>query len=50
MTIIIQNLNHAQGTIIPFDSEQWQINQGEVIDYMGQKALKGSATLKDIVF
>ena len=50
VTIIMQNLNYAQRNIIPFDSEQWQIDQGEILDYMGRKALKGSATLKDITF
>jgi len=37
-------------TLAPFDSDQWQIQRGELVDYMGQKALKGSAELKDLIF
>lgn len=40
----------AQSVSVPFDSDKWQIRAGEVVDYLGQKAFKGMANLKDVDF
>ena len=41
---------HAQGEIVDFDSERWDILDGEVVEHLGRKALLGTATLKDVQF
>ncbi len=40
----------AQENAIDFDSDQWEISAGKVIDYMGRKSLYGTAILKDVEF
>ena len=36
--------------IIPFDSENWDMTQGKVVQYLGRDALSGTAKLNDIEF
>ena len=40
----------SQSVSVPFDSDKWQIRFGETTEHLGQKAFKGSATLKDVEF
>lgn len=47
--LIICNSLSAQISV-PFDSDQWLIQRGEIVDFMGQKSLKGNASLKDVEF
>ena len=42
---------HAQTDIIGFDSDKWTLQRGsKVVDYLGRKSLRGTATLKDVEF
>ncbi len=40
---------NAQQDIIEFDKEKWHL-QGQVVDHLGQKSLRGRAILKDMEF
>lgn len=40
----------AQDGIIPFDSPRWQMDNAKTVDHLGQKALMGTAFLKDSEF
>jgi len=35
---------------IPFDSDKWQIYNGEIVEHLGRQALTGTAFLKDVNF
>jgi DNA-binding beta-propeller fold protein YncE len=39
-----------QTAVIAFDSEDWTITSGRIVDHLGRKALAGSAFLKDVDF
>lgn len=36
--------------IIAFDSEEWTISNGRIVDHLGRQALAGSASLRDVDF
>ena len=36
------------GQVISFNSDQWQITNGKMVDHLGRKALKGTAILKNV--
>ena len=38
----------AQEGAVPFDSGRWSIVSGQIVDYLGRKALIGSAYVKDV--
>jgi sugar lactone lactonase YvrE len=40
----------VRGETIPFDSPRWQMANARVVDYLGQKAIIGTAFLKDVEF
>jgi hypothetical protein len=40
----------ARGETIPFDSPRWQMANARIVDHLGQKALIGTAFLKDVEF
>jgi hypothetical protein len=40
----------AQAETIPFDSPRWQMANAQIVDYLGQKAMMGTAFLKDAEF
>ena len=40
----------AQDDIIAFDSEKWTLVSGEIVEYLGRKALAGAAVLNDVEF
>jgi sugar lactone lactonase YvrE len=39
-----------QTAVIAFESEDWTITNGRIVDHLGRKALAGSAFLKDVDF
>ena len=39
-----------QTAVIPFESEDWTITSGSIVDHLGRKALAGLALLKDVEF
>ena len=40
----------AQEGLIPFSSDRWNIQSGEITEYLGKECLSGRASLEDIVF
>jgi hypothetical protein len=40
----------AQNDIIDFESDRWELKDGEIVEYLGRTCLSGYATLKDVVF
>ncbi|MCJ7581393.1 MAG: SMP-30/gluconolactonase/LRE family protein [Candidatus Aminicenantes bacterium] len=40
----------AQEEVINFDSERWTLYSAQIVDYLDQKALRGAAILKDVMF
>jgi hypothetical protein len=40
----------AQNDIVDFESDQWIIRNGQVIEHLGRKSLVGNAYLKDVEF
>jgi sugar lactone lactonase YvrE len=49
LLILLINSTISAGTI-KFDSDKWELKDAEIIQYLGRKALMGSAILKDIEF
>jgi len=43
-------IQEAQGEVIPFTSERWDLANAKVIDHLGRQALMGTAFLKDVAF
>jgi len=41
---------NAQETVVPFNSENWQIFSGKVVEHMGRQSLMGSAALTEVEF
>ena len=49
--ILLVSLAWAQDEIVDFDSGRWELQPGsKIVEYLGQKSLRGSAVLKDVVF
>ena len=44
------HLIYSQSNIVEFDSSKWNIINGEQKEYLGRKALRGFAILKDVEF
>lgn len=42
--------SHAEGGVVPFDSDRWVTDKAEVVDYLGRKCLQGTAWLEDVAF
>jgi len=40
----------AQEEAVSFDSARWTLYNAEIVDYLDQKALRGAAILKDVMF
>ena len=40
----------AQASVLEFTPDRWVLNNAEVKEHLGRKALEGSAYLKDVVF
>jgi DNA-binding beta-propeller fold protein YncE len=40
----------AEGEIIPFDEQHWDLTGAQVVEHLGRTALAGSAVLKDVEF
>lgn len=40
----------AQTKTIPFDSDQWELQNAEIVEHMGRKCLAGSGFLKNLEF
>jgi sugar lactone lactonase YvrE len=40
----------AQGGIVDFDSDRWELVDAEIVEHLGRKALLGTAILKDVQF
>lgn len=41
---------YPQEEIIDFESDRWMLIDSKVVEHLGQKSLRGSAVLKDVVF
>jgi len=47
---LILTFNSKSQEIITFDSDQWQIYNGKIVEHLGRQALTGIAFLKDLDF
>ncbi len=41
---------HAEGGIVDFETDRWELVDAEVVEHLGRKALLGTAILKDVQF
>jgi len=41
---------YAQNDVMPFNSDNWQIFSGKVVEYLGRESLKGTAMLNKVEF
>jgi len=48
--LVFASLVYAQNSDKPFNSENWQIFSGKVIEHQGRQSLMGTAALKDVEF
>ncbi len=50
-SLVVPSIGAEQSAVdIDFESEDWSITSGRIVDHLGRKALAGSAALKEVDF